>query len=193
MVRVATISNFWQNTESLIDKTIWALSRVSIERGISITWHMTFPLKCDVLKSLYHTEFKDTDVDKQLNKLIENHLKPAKKLRDQYAHATWLQNEKNQTLFLEKPSRSKPHIRPKIVTIDQLDSDQIKVLGASLLLLNFIAGQLDFRIFPPDIDVRGLLREYNPLDDPSSPPMIVVPRRLPKPRKPLPPPISLPE
>jgi len=191
MAEVALMSNIWQLVEHTIDTVIWGLLRVSSKKGIATTAHMTFPLKCDVLRGLYHAEFKDENVDKQLSKLIKNVLKPAKKKRDKYAHALWLTNKKGQTTFLEKPSRTKPELTPKIVTRKNLENEMTSLFKAMSFFVFFIKGQLDYRVVPPEL-YESLLGRFGKQDSLNESYLTELPRRPTKPKKPLSPPQPVP-
>ena len=53
------LTNTWQLVEGFMETMIWGLAGVTEAKGRSITAHMTFPLRCDVLAALYHSHFKD--------------------------------------------------------------------------------------------------------------------------------------
>lgn len=125
ITRVGVVLNMWQMIEAQIESAIWGLAELSEDQGRALTAHMTFPLRCDVLRALYHAAFQNTDIDKVLNKMLENHLKPAYGRRNRYAHALWLKDEDGNTIFLEKESRGKPYVHPSPISVESIKSRPI--------------------------------------------------------------------
>ena len=144
MISVGRIASLWQMIELEIELAIWGLAEVSGDQGRAITAHMTFPLRCDVLRALYHAEFKDTRADKALSKLIEKKLKPAQGIRNLYIHALWLKNEKGDTVFLEKDARGKPNVHPKILSETTCTDHVITILAAYFQIRTFFMGSEDY-------------------------------------------------
>ena len=146
---VGQLCALWQHLEVEIEKTIWRWAGLSKQRGACFTAHMQFPLRCDVLQSLAHIRFQNADYDKALTKLIQNRLKPAKAVRDRFAHAVWDPLDGKSNTIIEKPSRNSPKKFRTPISMFELLDGQLKVVDAGLafaqILVEFQGGK-----FSPD-------------------------------------------
>lgn len=142
MATVGRLLAFWQTIEASIETSIWGLSGLNETKGRALTAHMTFPLRCDALRMLYHDRYKNRHADKALSKLIENHLKPAQQFRAKYAHALWLKDEDGKNYLLQKDERAKPYVRPELMTKEMLVEDATKLRHASERWHLFLIGEI---------------------------------------------------
>ena len=140
VIGISRLLNTWQYIEGVIESYIWGLAALNETQGSSFTAHMTFPLRCDVLRSLYHLEFQNPGADKQLNKIIENRLKPAHATRNKYAHAVWLKDKEGTPIFLEKEARGKPYFKPITISGEKVFDDITSVIAAWAVLDAFMIG-----------------------------------------------------
>ena len=146
VISISHLLNTWQCIEGVIESYIWGLAELNETQGSSITAHMTFPLRCDVLRSLYHSEFQNPEADKQLNKIIENHLKPAHAIRNKYAHAVWLKDEEGTSIFLEKEARGKPYFKPIAISEEKI-FDGMKSVLATWAVLDAFMLSVDAKLY----------------------------------------------
>ena len=103
---------------------------------------MTFPLRCDVLRALYHTHFRDSKADKELSRLIEKRIKPASTIRHRYAHAMWLKDDSGNSILLEKDSRGKPDVSPRTITVKDLGAEALTIFAAYFQISTYLSGLL---------------------------------------------------
>jgi hypothetical protein len=154
----------WQLIENYIETTIWGLAGVDEISGRALTAHMAFPLRCDVLRALYHDAFKNAEADKRLRKFIETVLRPLHATRNRFAHAIWFVDRKGRSYIFEKETRAKPYVRSKEVTEKEIGHECLRVMAAHLILVELFTGQKLPALSPSTLaDIRKKSRRSNPL------------------------------